>query len=219
MKTKLIVAVITCALFLLICVSSLFAFGPRDQFWTVDAAEYQITSVWKVNIETEFHFDDHFCLFKRQADIGFSRKMRKWLVIGINYRWADEKTNAEWELENRPHINASIFWKMGRLNLQDRTRMEYRIQKQSDPMWRYRNKLRVGLPLPGTTISLEPYMSDEIFVIFNRLKIDEHRVIAGVASRLQNHLKVELYGMIKSEREFLGWSNTKIMGANILLMY
>lgn len=220
MRTKSITTTLACGFILWLCVTPLIASDRRDrQFWTVDAVECPITGAWKINIETEFHFDDHLNLLKRQADIGVSLKAKKWLSISVNYKRAEEKANADWEIENRPYINATIFWKMGRLSLSERARLEYRIQEQADPMWRYRNKIRVGLPFQDTSINLEPYLSDEIFVIFNKIAIEEHRILAGVAARLHNHIKVELYYMLKSENENYKWSDTTVMGVNILLAF
>ena len=206
---------------LLACVSIPAAFSYADsdwQFWTIEALEHKVTSAWNARAEAEFHFDARMrSPFNRQADIGISRKVRDWLGISVNCHVVKEVKNGEWKNERRPHINATLYANMCGLRLSARNRMEYRILEHGDIMWRYRNKLRVGLPKKLLKSDMEAYVSNEIFVDCEKQLVEQNRVLVGVAASFLGYAKLEVYLMAVATRKKSAWTDVNVLGANIVL--
>ncbi len=193
------------------------AFDNQDwQHWTTEALEYKVTDRWNAKVETEFYWgDDMSDLFYRHTDIGFSRKTAPWFGVGVNYRFVEQEKNGEWKQEHRPHINGTFYMTAGGLRLSDRNRVEYREREDASDFWRYRNRLRIGLPLEWAQWNIEPYVSDEVFMDSEQEQVNENRISAGLASGFLKHFKLELYYMIQSCKKNAAWVDTNVLGTSL----
>lgn len=212
---------VACLLAMWSSVPPAHAFDNHDwQFWTTEAVEYKITDQWNAKMDAQFYFgDDMSDLFYRHADIGISRKVAPWLGIGVNYRFIEQKKNDEWKQESRPHINGTFYWRTGGLRFSDRNRLEYRIREDAHDFWRYRNRLRVGLPLQWSRLNIEPYVSYEVFIDSEQEEVNGNRASVGVGSSFLEHFKLELYYMFQSEKKDVGWTDANILGTNLSLSF
>ncbi|MDD4201958.1 MAG: DUF2490 domain-containing protein [Candidatus Omnitrophica bacterium] len=205
---------------MLIEVSS-YAFENGDfQYWNNESVSLKIKKSWKVTLAEEFRFGDNSSvLYYEHTDIGIVYSgLAKWLDLGINYRHIYEKNKGKWQLENRPHFNATFKFSFFDLDLSNRALFEYRIRKNKHDYWRYRNKLTVKFPLKLTRFKIQPYTADEIFFDLDKEKVDRNRIYMGFNIKLTDDLQGDIYYMIQSSKNEK-WEHWNIFGTSLKLLF
>ena len=157
--------------------------------------------------------------YYNHVDAGVSRRLSEWFRFGVNYRYIEEDSGSGWNTEHRPSATGTFSWKWGKLSLSDRNRMEYRDREASGNTWRYRNRLMIRPPQKWTRFEIQPYFSGELLYQFNVSSWNQYRLAAGLASRLSQSFKMDLYYMLKSSESNDDWENTNILGLNLGLVF
>lgn len=190
------------------------------QLWTSESLAYKITEQWTAKLEGESYFNDDMSdPFYRHADISLSKKLKNWFTLGLNYRYVEQDRDGGWKRENRPHINGTFNCKAFGLLLSDRNRIEYRMPEDADDFVRYRNKLRVGLPVKWVRFSVEPYVSDEVFIDSEEAEVNQNRDSVGFVSSFPGGVKLDVYYMLLSGKKDDDWVDANILGTSLSLLF
>lgn len=186
----------------------------RWEYWTSFCVSESVNDNLTINFSPELryrggasgHYYTHF-------DMGLDWKVNNWLVLGSYYRHVEEKKNDEWEIEKRPHFNATVKGRLFGLDISNRGRLEYRIKDNDDESFRYRNKLTVKLS-KMTEFEIQPYVADEPFYDFDADEFNKNRLYAGFNLNIYKKLKADVYYILESQRRDSHWSEINIFGIN-----
>ena len=224
MKVRTQLFFILTALILLLTGHACFGFDDGDfQYWSAVDFSIDINKDWKFTFEEEFRFgDDAGELYHHYSDLGFVYKgLADWIDVGINYRQIFERkdSESEWRQENRPHINITLKGKLFELDLSDRSRFEYRDRQDSKDLWRYRNKLAIKIPLKFTSLKLQPYLADEVFINFDEEDFNRNRFYAGITFDLSKNIKGDLYYLRQSSESDGKWNDLNVIGSKVKFLF
>ena len=205
----------------LILTQTAFAFDDGDlQNWSSIAIEGKLNKEWTVLLDEELRFgDDVSDLFYQRTDLGITYQMLPWLKLGLNYWHQYSEKNGNWKLEQKPHFNATIKFKIGSFTLQDRSRLERRIFEDADNQWRYRNKLSLTPPVKFTKFSIQPYVADEIFINFEDDAYRRNRIYLGCKSKLAKRLALDIYYLLQSDKAEPDWKKTHVIGSKLKISF
>ena len=209
-KNLLIITIIILASFK-IC----FAAEDSDfEYWNTESLSLKISDGLSIKLEEEFRLRENGGnLYYQHSDLGFSYSgLADWLDLGTNYRQVFEKKNGEWKEENRPHLNATLKWKLFDCNMSNRARFEYRNAEDSENYWRYRNKLILKLPIKFTKFGIQPYLAEEILYDFNDETLNGNRFYAGLSFELINNLKADMFYLWQTSESDHEWSDINVFG-------
>jgi hypothetical protein len=185
----------------------------RWQYWTTfgftDAVSNNVTLKFAPELRYKGGFSGHYYT---HFDMGFDWEVNEWLTLGSYYRHVEEKKKDKWEIEKRPHLNATIKGKIFGLAVSNRSRLEYRITEDDD-FFRYRNKLTFK-GAKKTQFEIQPYIADEPFYDFDADEFNKNRFYAGFGCMIFNKLKADLYYMLESQRKNGHWKDFNVLGIN-----
>lgn len=197
-----------------------FAVDDGDfQYWSSANVSLDIDKDWKITFAEEFRLgDDAGRLYYHHSDIGFVYKsLADWIDLGFNYKQVFERTNSEgeWKQENRPHLNITLKGRLFDLGLSSRSRFEYRDRENKKDLWRYRNKVTVKFPLELTSLKLQPYLADEVFINFDEEDFNRNRLYAGLSLKLSKNIKGEVYYLWQSSKSGGDWKDINVLGTGL----
>ena len=217
MREKILIAI---GLILLLSANS-YAYKDGDfQVWNTDTEEFKINKDAKIAFEEEFRWGGSAKEFYYQHyDVGFFYNLQKYLNIGGGYRHVLSKSKGKFLVENEPYITVTLLWDIAGFKFDDRSRLEYNHFDYKDDTWRYRNKLIVKLPWKFTKFEIQPYLSDEIFVLFDdSQRLNTNRFSSGLAMTLTKNLKAEIYYMLQSSKS-RKWTEINVLGTKLKLLF
>lgn len=210
---------LSCALFLLFWIpAAAYAYDDGDfQIWGTDTQEFGIRDNSKIAIEEEFRWADNANEFYyHHYDAGFSYTIQPRFTIGGGYRHIYELKRGKFKQENAPYLTATFSWDLAGLTCEDRSRVEYRHFGYQADAGRYRNKLTLKLPFKFTSLQIQPYVSDEIFMSFGGInQCNQNRASAGLSARLTKATKAEVYYLLQSTKSAGTWRDVNVLGTKI----
>ncbi len=199
-----------------------YAYDDGDfQVWNTDVEEFQVNPDAKVAFEQEFRWGGKAKEFYYQHyDVGFFYNLQKYLNVGGGYRHVLSKSaKNKFLVENEPYVTATLLWELGGFKFDDRNRLEYNHFDYKKDTWTYRNKFSVKAPWKFTKFQIQPYLSDEIFVLFdNSQTLNKNRFSAGLGMTITKNLKAELYYMLQSSKS-TEWTDANILGTKFKLVF
>jgi len=190
------------------------------QVWNTDSEEFKINNATKMVLEQEFRWGGSARDFYYQHyDLGFFYNLQKYLNVGTGYRHVLSKSRDKFLVENEPYITATLLWDIAGFKFDDRNRLEYQHFDYKDDTWRYRNKFTVKLPGKFTKFEIQPYLADEIFILFDdSQRLNQNRASAGLGMALTKNLKAEIYYMLQSSKS-VKWTETNVLGTKLKLAF
>jgi len=209
-----------CGLVLLLS-TSVYAYKDNDfQVWNTDTEEFKINKGAKIVLEEEFRWGGSAKEFYYQHyDIGFFYNLQKYLNIGGGYRHVLSKSKGKFLVENEPYVTATLMWNMAGFTFDDRNRIEYNHYDYKDDTWRYRNKISIKAPWKFTKLAIQPYLSDEIFILIDDgARLNQNRMSAGLGMTLTKNLKAEIYYMLQSSKTNK-WTEINVLGTKLKLSF
>lgn len=213
--TRFAVTAITVVLISEIC----FASDDGDfQYWSKAKFSFDINKDWEATFEEEFRLeDDSSRLYRHHSDVGFVYKsLADWIDLGFNYRQVFEKdSEGEWRQENRPHLNLTLKGKLFDLDISDRSRLEYRDRENKKDIWRYRNKVKIKLPFELTSLELQPYLADEMYINLDGGDLNRNRLYSGFSLNLSKKIKAEVYYLWQSSKSGGHWKDLNVLGTQL----
>ncbi len=206
---------------LLLCTATAYAYKDNDfQVWNTDSEEFKINPDAKIVFEQEFRWGGSAKDFYYQHyDLGFLYTLQKHLNVGAGYRHVLSKPGNKFLVENEPYICATLFWELAGFNFDDRSRLELNHFDYKDDTWTYRNKFTVKAPWKFTQFQIQPYLSDEIFILMDDgQRLNKNRFSAGLGMSLTKNLRAEMYYMLQSSKS-LKWTAANVLGTKLKLLF
>jgi len=194
-----------------------FAFSDGDwQIWSDQKIEVGFDKNWKIWVEEEERFGDNVStLFYTHTETGIWGRLTDWLSAGVNYRHIFMKVKGKWKEEYMPNVYGTIGWDLLGLKFDDRNRFEYRIRKYAKGSLRYRNRLTITAPFKWTSLKIQPYVSDEIFIDSQRQRLDQNRFASGLRFRIVEHLDADVHYMWQAIENNDKWTLANIIGLKV----
>ena len=183
------------------------------QIWNTDSEEVKIGKGTKFTMEQEFRYGaDASEFFYQHYDWAFTWAFDKMLEIALGYRLALEKVKSKWMEEDEPYTNITAKLDVWKFKFEDRNRIEYRHFRFAPDQARYRNRFLLKYPFEFKTITIAPYVSDEIFISSNATGFNQNRLESGLEFGLTNYAKASISYMQQQVRG----KNDKWYEANVL---
>lgn len=204
-----------------------YAYDNHDfQIWNTDSEELKINKKAKIVLEQEFRWGNNASeFFYQHYDLGFFYDVTKWLNVGGGYRQIYElyrnKNYTKWNTDNDPYLTMTFSGDVKGFKLVNRSRMEFNDYEYKTDFWRYRNKTDLKLPWKFTKFEIQPYVSDEVFLVFGGLpnQFNQNRFSAGLAFNITKNLKGEIYYMLQSVKGTDVWVDANVLGTKIKLLF
>ena len=198
-----------------------YAYDDGDfQVWNTETEEFKINKEAKVAFEEEFRWGGSAKEFYYQHyDMGFFYNLQKYLNIGAGYRHVLSKSRGKFLVENEPYITATLLWDIAGFKFDDRSRMEYNHFDYKDDTWRYRNKFTLKLPWKFTKFEIQPYLADEIFIVFNDTQFNQNRFYSGVGFILTKSIRAEIYYLLQSSKSSGRWTDANVLGTKLKISF
>jgi hypothetical protein len=199
-----------------------YAYDDGDfQVWNTDAEEFKINKDAKIALEQEFRWGNRAKeLYYQHYDLGFFYDLAKYLNVGAGYRHVLSKsTKNKFLIENEPYVTATLFWDLAGFKFDDRSRLEYNHFDYKGDTGTYRNKLTIKAPWKFTKLQIQPYLSDEVFFVFDdNQNFNKNRFSAGLGMTITKNIKAEIYYMLQSSKS-TGWVDANVLGTKFKLVF
>ena len=207
----------------LLLATKVCAYDDGDfQIWNTDVEEFKVDDDSKIAFEEEFRWgNDSKEFYYQHYDAGFFYNLREWLNIGSGYRQVFESVKGKFKAENEPYAAATLLCDLEGFRFEDRNRMEYREFDYKDDHWRYRNKATLKLPWKFTRMDIQPYISDEIFIVFGGVpgELNQNRFSPGLGANLTRNVKADIYYMLQSSKGRGKWVDANVLGAKVKITF
>jgi hypothetical protein len=216
---KLSIFVVMLSLFL---TPNLYAYKDGDfQVWNTDFEEVRINQDTKIVLEQEFRWGGSAKNFYYQHyDLGFFHDLQKHLNVGAGYRHILSKSKDKFLVENEPYISATLLWDLIGFKFDDRLRLELNHFDYKDDTWTYRNKFTIKAPWKFTRFEIQPYLADEIFILFDDgQRLNKNRFSAGLGITMTKNLKGEIYYMLQDTKSSGKWGAINVLGTKLKLSF
>lgn len=197
------------------------AYDDNDfQVWNTDSEELKIGKDAKIVAEEEFRWGGSAKDFYYQHyDLGVFYNLMKYLNVGAGYRHVLSKSRNKFLVENEPYITATLLWDLFGFKFDDRSRLEYNHFDYKDDTARYRNKITIKAPWKFTKLAIQPYLSDEIFILIDDgQRLSTNRFSAGLGMSITKNLKAEIYYMLQSSKTNK-WTEINVLGTKLKLSF
>lgn len=198
-----------------------YAYKDNDfQVWNTDSEELKINEDTRIVLEEEFRWGGNAKDFYYQHyDLGVFYNLMKHLNVGAGYRHVLSKSRNKFLIENEPYITATLLWDLAGFKFDDRSRLEYNHFDYKDDTWRYRNKITIKAPWKFTKLAIQPYLSDEIFILIDDgQRLNANRFSAGLGMSITKNLKAEIYYMLQSSKTNK-WTEINVLGTKLKLSF
>lgn len=141
----------------------------------------------RLRITPEFAFtDDAGGLKQTVFRAGPNLKANKWFNLTLN----GVSSTVGTKQDLRPEIQPEFTVREGLLKVNDRNRLSYRaLDNAKDDRWQYANELKATVDLPSTQYNV--FGSHEWFLDFQKEKMTQHRLTAGVGRYLNDNWMME----------------------------
>jgi len=201
--------------------TNVFAYDDGDfQLWNTESEEIQLNEDWKLGFEQEFRWGDNAGeLYYQHYDLGLFYTFNKNWSAGGGYRHVLSKNRGKFLVENEPNINLTFASEFAGFKYDTRNRLEYNHFDYKDDTMTYRNKFTVKAPWKFTKLAIQPYLADEIFVLFDdSQRLNKNRASVGLAMTFTKNLKGEVYYMLQSSKS-QKWTETNVLGTKLKLVF
>jgi len=196
--------------------STAFAKKHDLQYWHTESLNWKINKNWKLAFLEEQRFnDDASHYYYQEGDItatysGFS----DWFDASLGFKHVLTESNNKWKREEWcPIVTGTFKFNIGRFNLSDRNRFEYRTREAATDFWNYRNRLTIKAPWKFTSSQIQPYIADELFV---NETVSENRSYAGFTFNITKELSADIYYLQKRNRGGGGhWIASNVVGTSL----
>jgi len=199
-----------------------YAYKDGDfQVWNTETEEFKINNEAKIVLDEEFRWGGSAKEFYYQHyDLGFFYSLQKHLNVGAGYRHVLSKSRGKFLVENEPYLTATLLWDFAGFKFEDRSRLEYNHFDYKDDTWRYRNKFTLKLPWKFTKFEIQPYLADEIYILFDdSQRLNQNRFSTGLAMKITRNLKGEIYYLLQSSKGSKLWTATNVLGTKFKLSF
>ena len=146
------------------------------------------------------------------GDIGISFPLVANFKLSVNFREVFEWKGDAWKQEHRPHGTLSTKMKFGSLGVSARSRFEYRMKQDKDPVIRNRDMVAIKIGKGFTPLKLVPYVADEIFYDMEASELNRNRLYLGVEIKRIQFVKTAVYFLQQNDLNDEQWEPTNVVG-------
>ncbi len=187
--------------------------AEQPELWQAAKVSKHLNDTYTLSMESDFRsFNMGEQLKYYHGDIGISFPLIANIKLSVNFREVFEWKSETWKQEHRPHGTLSAKMKFWILGISARSRFEYRMKQDNDPVFRNRDMVTVNLGREFTLLKLVPYMADEIFYDFEESELNRNRFYVGVEINSISFMKVKIYHLIQDDWKNNGWEQTYVIG-------
>ncbi|PIQ90348.1 MAG: hypothetical protein COV71_04940 [Candidatus Omnitrophica bacterium CG11_big_fil_rev_8_21_14_0_20_41_12] len=205
----------------LFIVVNVHAYDDGDfQVWNTEVEEIQLKKDLKLAFEQEFRWGDNASeLYYQHYDAGLFYSLNKHWSVGAGYRHILNKSKGKFLVENQPYATLTFASQFAGFKYDDRSRFEYNHFDYKDDTGTYRNKLTVKAPWKFTKFEIQPYVSDEIFILIDDgQRLNKNRASAGLIINITKNFKGDIYYMLQSSKS-THWTKANILGTKFKLSF
>lgn len=204
--------------------ASVPAYGYQNgdfQIWHTEGQDVKLKQGTMLTAEEEFHYGNNASeLYYQHYDLGLAYDVNKYLTTSINYRQIYEGEKWKFKPEFQPNLNITPKCEVYGLKIEDRNRFELKLfDDNREDKVEYRNKLAIKAPLKIKSFTLEPYISDEIFVYLNTVWFRRNRLVAGISFDLVKNVKGDVYYMLQDTKKLGRWTTANILGLKLKVVF
>jgi len=201
-------------------------YGDGDwQYWNTESIKVNLKENVGVYVEEEFRFGDGISKFYYQhSQIQLNFKINNWFTLAQAYRqifelYTKSGTDDDWFTEYRAMLNGTIKWKWRDFKFKDRVRVAYRMfDIKKDEVWRFRNKLTIQTPWKWTSLNINPWIAEEIF-LEEKKGIYRNRFYMGIKLKLMKHLEGDIFYFWQTTEKGNHWIDYNIFGTKIKVVF
>lgn len=134
---------------------------------------------------------------------------KSWLDMELMYRHEFYDLNGIMVQEYRPMFRLSGKTCWGNISIRNRHRIEYRIFEVGGSQVRYRSDLRLKPRWDLTSLNLNPYLTEEIFIAGGEMT--RNRLYGGIVGQM-GRFEPSFYVLLQSDAIENGWVPNNILG-------
>lgn len=200
-----------------------FAYDDGDfQIWNTEVEEIQIKKDLKLLLEQEFRWADNASEFYYQHyDIGLNYSLNKNWALGGGYRQIYSRTGSQaWLSESDPYAYLTYFGQLLGLKFDNRFRFHYQYFSYKKDTGVYRNRLTIKPSWKLTKLEIQPYMSDETYIMIgNAVGFNQNRLTGGLTFNITKNLKADVYYMLLSSKSASRWKDYNVLGTKVKVSF
>jgi hypothetical protein len=191
------------------------------EYWPKAIVRVPLDKQWQLGFEEWLTFTDNGSRFKdSQTDVWlYYLGLADWLSVGAGYKRVYTKAGDDWQIEDRPMLDAAAKTKVYGFGVTDRSRFEFRFPQGQDQVVRYRNRLTVTSPVTFTPLEIEPYVAEEVFINFDEQGFNQQRLYGGVFIPLHEKVRLELFYLWKLDKAGDQWHDTNVIGSWVYFQF
>jgi hypothetical protein len=134
---------------------------------------------------------------------------KSWLDMELMYRHEFYDMNGTTVQEYRPMFRLSGKKRLGNISIRNRHKIECRMFEVGENHIRYRSDLRVKPCWNLTSLNVNPYLTEEIFIARGRMT--RNRLYGGISGQ-KGRFEPGLYFLLQSDAFESGWKFRNILG-------
>ncbi|MBU4252691.1 MAG: DUF2490 domain-containing protein [Candidatus Omnitrophica bacterium] len=216
------ISIIVMSLILFLAVK-LYAYDDGDfQIWNTEVEEFQLKKDLKLALEQEFRWANNASEFYYQHyDAGLTYTLNKSWHIGAGYRQIYSRTaSAPWLAESDPYLFFTYFGELLGFKFDNRFRFHYQYFSYKNDSGVYRNKLAIKPSWKLTKFEIQPYVSDETFIMIgNAQGFNQNRLSGGISFTPFKNIKAEVYYMLLSSKSGSRWKDYNVLGTKFKVIF
>jgi len=191
------------------------------EYWPKAIVTVPLNQQWQFGFEEWLSLTDNASRFKdTQTDLWLTYLgLADWLSVGVGYKRVFAKADGDWQIEDRPMLNAALKTKVHGFGVIGRSRLEYRIVEDEEEVWRCRNRLTILSPVTFTPLKIQPYTAEEVFVSFDGQGLNQQRLYGGVFIPLHEKVRLELFYIWKLDKDDGDWHDTNVLGSWVYFQF
>lgn len=187
--------------------------ADQPELWQAAKISKPLNETVTYSIEGDFRsFNMGEKLKYYHGDIGLSFPLIANFKLSLNIRKVFELKDDAWKQEHRPHGTLSTKMKFGSLGVSARSRFEYRMKQDKDPVIRNRDMVSIKLGNGFSPLKLIPYVADEIFYDMEERELNRNRFFVGVEFKCISFMKTAVYFLQQNDLKNGEWEPTNVAG-------
>lgn len=187
------------------------------QFWNYDRYYAYFNKDAGVFIEQEYRVGDQIStLYYVHTLVGFFYDVFSWFRVMPAFRQTFHRggEHLPWHTDYTPFFETLFTIPLGKSTFMNRTRFEY-IIGSNIKTFLLRNQFFLTLPVTFTSLKIQPYLSDEIFITsYNGF--NQNRFNAGFIFPFFPQFRTQVYYMLRNIKPEHTWHYNNAVGMNLI---
>lgn len=141
-------------------------------------------------------------IYDKRIGFGFNYRLNRFLSFSPDYVYRETSSRpGRKTIEQRVRFAATVEKSWTRFSLSDRNQMEYRFRTPQANDLRYKNRLRLNIPIRrGKKEIVTPFASDEVYYNFQLEKLQRNELFIGAGKKFTDYFSGELFYLFVTDR-------------------